>query len=150
MLVIHIWPFWCWYSCLRETCLLIDPTDSSSAAKQYVALVVGKCRSYSLNSLVKWLTAWIDVLTPVFKCNQKSTWNKLERFLLQHPLLQVSYLYPLHPNISKDILHTVPQTFLKLLSRRICVTINSFFSADNFLYSHDLTAWFRGGIVRRN
>nr|XP_058942457.1 puromycin-sensitive aminopeptidase-like [Pocillopora verrucosa] len=25
----------------RETCLLIDPTDSSSAAKQYVALVVG-------------------------------------------------------------------------------------------------------------
>ena len=27
---------------LRETCLLIDPKDSSAAAKQYVALVVGE------------------------------------------------------------------------------------------------------------
>ena len=63
----------------------------------------------------------------------------MKGFFCIHPLLQVSF-YPLHPNISKVILHTVPQTFLKLLSRRICVTINSFFSADNFLYSHDLTA----------
>ena len=79
------------------------------------------------------------MLTTVFKCKERAHGIKLERFLLQHPLLQESF-YPLHPNISKVILHTVPQTFLKLLSRRICVTINSFFSADNFVYSHDLTA----------
>ena len=63
----------------------------------------------------------------------------MKGFFCIHPLLQESF-YTLHPNISKDILHTVPQTFLKLLSRRICVTINSFFSTDNFVYSHNLTA----------
>ena len=30
---------------LRETCLLIDPKDSSAAAKQYVALIVGECKT---------------------------------------------------------------------------------------------------------
>ena len=39
---------------------------------------------------------------------------------LQHPLS------PLHPNISMHILHTVLYTFLKVLTRRICLTIKSF------------------------
>ena len=35
---------------------------------------------------------------------------------------------PLHPSISMHILHTVLFTFPKALSRRICLTIKSFFS----------------------
>ena len=37
---------------LRETCLLIDPKDSSSAAKQYVALVVGECKTLLLIKII--------------------------------------------------------------------------------------------------
>ena len=57
---------------------------------------------------------------------------------------------PLHPNISMQILHTVPFTFLKDLKRRICLTIKSSLVVDHFLYSHDLNARFRADIVRRN
>ena len=35
---------------------------------------------------------------------------------------------PLHPNINMHILHTDLCTFTKVLTRRICLTINSFFS----------------------
>ena len=34
---------------------------------------------------------------------------------------------PLHPNISRHILHTAHHTFLKVLTRRICLVIKSFF-----------------------
>ena len=37
------------------------------------------------------------------------------------------YLTPLHPNISMHILHTVLYIFLKVLTRRICLTIKSLF-----------------------
>ena len=37
------------------------------------------------------------------------------------------YLTPLHPNISMHILHTVLYMFLKVLTRRICLTIKSLF-----------------------
>ena len=39
---------------------------------------------------------------------------------------------PLHPNISMHILHTVLYTFPKVLTRRICLTIKSFFSWWSF------------------
>ena len=35
---------------------------------------------------------------------------------------------PLHPNISKNILHTVLYTFPEALTRRICLKIKSFIS----------------------
>ena len=37
-------------------------------------------------------------------------------------------LDPLHPNLSRHILHTVLYTFLKVLTRRICLTIKSLLS----------------------
>ena len=36
-------------------------------------------------------------------------------------------VYPLHPNISRHILHAVLYTFPKVLTRRICLTIISFY-----------------------
>ena len=39
---------------------------------------------------------------------------------------------PLHPNISMHILHTVLYTFHKVLRRRICLTIRTFFSWWSF------------------
>ena len=53
---------------------------------------------------------------------------------------------PLHPNISIHFLHTVLYTFPMILTKRICLTIKSFFSCigDHFLYSHDLNVCFRG------
>ena len=51
---------------------------------------------------------------------------------------------PLQPNISMHILHTVLFTSPKVLTRRICLTIKSFFFGDHSLYSHNLNVWFRG------
>ena len=39
---------------------------------------------------------------------------------------------PLHPNISMHILHTVQYTFPKVMTRRICATINSWWSFPLF------------------
>ena len=44
-----------------------------------------------------------------------------------------------HPNISMDILDNVLYTFPKVLTRRICVAIKSFFRVgDHLLYSCDI------------
>ena len=51
---------------------------------------------------------------------------------------------PLQPNISMHILHTVLFTSPKVLTRRICLRIKSFFFGDHSLYSHNLNVWFRG------
>ena len=48
------------------------------------------------------------------------------------------------------ILQTVLKTFLKVLTRRICLTIKSFFSWWSFHYSCDLDVWFRGNIVTKH
>ena len=48
------------------------------------------------------------------------------------------------------ILHAFHHTLLKVLTRKICLTIKSFIVGDHFLYSCDLNVWFRGDIVRRN
>ena len=65
-----------------------------------------------------------------YKKNISRKWKCTERLDLR-----VAYfckkLYPLdtlHPNISMHILHTVLRTFPKVLTRRICLTINNFFS----------------------
>ena len=39
---------------------------------------------------------------------------------------------PLHPNISMQTLHTMLYTFLRVLTRRICLTITSFLSCWSF------------------
>ena len=43
-----------------------------------------------------------------------------------------SYINPLHPNISMHILHTVLLTFPKVMTRRICLPIESFFAWWSF------------------
>ena len=49
------------------------------------------------------------------------------------------HLTDCHPNISRDILNTVLYTFPKVLTRRICVAIKSFFRVgDHLLYSFDI------------
>ena len=57
---------------------------------------------------------------------------------------------PLYLNISMHILHTVLNTFLKVLKRRICLTVKSSLVVDHFPYSHDLNVWIQGDIVERN
>ena len=50
------------------------------------------------------------------------------RFLREvQSLNQQEILNPFHPNISMHILHTANRTFLKVLTRRICLTIKTFF-----------------------
>ena len=49
------------------------------------------------------------------------------------------FFYPLHPNISVHVLHSVFYTLPNQLTRRICLTMKSFLSClVNFLYSCDL------------
>ena len=56
------------------------------------------------------------------------------------PLLGISVLImdPLHPIISMHILHTALYTCLKVLNRRICLTVKSSLVVDHFLYSYNL------------
>ena len=68
------------------------------------------------------------------------------------PLLGISVwiINPLHPIISMHILHTALYTCLKVLNRRICLTVKSSLVVDHFLYSYNLNVWFMGDIIRRN
>ena len=56
----------------------------------------------------------------------------------------------LHPNISMHILPTVLFAFLKVLTGRICLTIESSSSWSSLRYSRDLNLWFKSDIVIRN
>ena len=59
---------------------------------------------------------------------------------VSHTVLLISVgcdMNPLHSYIRKGILHTILYTFPKVLTRRICATINSYLAAGNFLYSRD-------------
>ena len=58
-------------------------------------------------------------------------------------------LTPPHPNIIMHILHTVLYVFPKVLTRRICLTIQSFCRC-HILYSHDLNVWIGADIIRGN
>ena len=53
--------------------------------------------------------------------------NQVDQWILV--LLGVPYgVNPLQPDIGMHILHTVLYTFPKVLTRRICLTIKSFYS----------------------
>ena len=54
--------------------------------------------------------------------------NGSERFVNDWISNGLGHFSSLHPNISMYILHTVLYTFSKVLTRRICLTIKSFFS----------------------
>ena len=43
-----------------------------------------------------------------------------------------SFFNPLHPNISMHIFHTFLHTFLKMLTKRICLTIKNFLGCQSF------------------
>ena len=54
--------------------------------------------------------------------------NGSERFVNDWISYGFGHFRSLHPNISMHILHTVLYRFPKVLTRRICLTIKSFFS----------------------
>ena len=58
--------------------------------------------------------------------------NGSERFVNDWISNGLGHFSSLHPNISMQILHTVLYRFLKVLTRRICLTIKSFFSWWSF------------------
>ena len=60
----------------------------------------------------------------------------------------ICYCLTLYTLTSAYILYTALHTFSKELTRRICLTIKSFFVIDHFLYSCILNVWFRGETVR--
>ena len=70
-------------------------------------------------------------------------WKNIEELKI------TKWVNPLHPNIRMHILLTDPCSCPKVLTRRIFVTIKSFFAGDHILYSHDLNVLFRGNIVVR-
>ena len=76
-------------------------------------------------------------------------WITDQPYSLYQSLLTVM-INPLHPSIS--MLKNSPYflyTFLKVLKKRICLTIKSFFGCWSFPYSPDLNVWVRGDLVRR-
>ena len=60
---------------------------------------------------------------------------KISNTFLTHSInliVRQTLINPLHPNIRIHILHTVLYTFPKLLTRRICLTINILLSRLSF------------------
>ena len=57
---------------------------------------------------------------------------------------------PLHPNISIDILHTLPYIIALVLASRIGLTIRACLVGHHFCYSHDPSEWFSSLTVRRS
>ena len=96
---------------------------------------------------VNWkMTAWWRFLTSKLNYeNDTHSFNsaitkkllKTQKLLQWRTANQILGVDPLHPNISKHILHTVLYTFPKLLTRRIWLTIKSFFS----WWSFPLLSW---------
>ena len=65
--------------------------------------------------------------------------------------VQSWFFNPSHPNLSMHILYTVLYSFPQALTRRICLTIKKASLVGNhFLYSRDVTVWFKADIVWRN
>ena len=56
-------------------------------------------------------------------------------------------LYTLTPVCKFSVLFF--QIFLRVLSRRNCLTIRNVSSSQNFLYSNDFNFWFRGDTIRK-
>ena len=88
----------------------VSVVETSSRAP-WISHVLNKSRGEEANESKGSRTVWA-----------KKTFNSL------YPL----EIDPLHPNISVHILHTVLCTFPKVLTRRICLTIKSFFSWWSF------------------
>ena len=57
--------------------------------------------------------------------------------------------YPIQSHIRMNIFLTVIYTFPKVLIRRICLTIKTFFSLWSFFHSPNLNVWLRRDTVRR-
>ena len=76
------------------------------------------------------------------KWEAEDFWQRVEI----ESLMEVEELFPylFYPNISMHILYTVRLTFSMMLTRRICITIESFFSWQSIpLLSWPLMVWFR-------
>ena len=57
-------------------------------------------------------------------------------------------IYPLHPNINMHTPHTALYAFSKVLTRRMCLTIQSFFNGLSFPLISDLNAVYEvGGLL---
>mgnify|MGYP002259980300 CR=1 FL=1 len=87
---------------------------------------------------VTWVSALDSLYTCRFRCPDLSTGQV------------ILLINPLHPNISIDILHTLPYTIPLVLARRIGLTIRACLVGHHFCYSHDLSEWFSSLTVRRN
>ena len=68
------------------------------------------------------------VAKPLNRSEAKGYLINIQTLLLFKVKLPCYCVNPLNPNISNHILHTVLCTFTKMLTRRICQTINSFHS----------------------
>ena len=67
-------------------------------------------------------------LEVVFKCPLEHAVSHASLAGQKDALSKLSPINPLHANISMHILHTVFHTFTERLTRRICLTIKSYFS----------------------
>ena len=64
---------------------------------------------------------------------RQTSYGKQLKWQWHHLTLSLLLVSPLHPNISMLSLHTLLYIFPKVLTRRICLTIKSFFSWRSFL-----------------
>ena len=93
-----------------------------------------------MNYMCMYLKSYINFLLCILESlsTEKKQLSKVEIDLkdkINYPFDGNFILSLLHPMIIMHILHTVFHTFLKVLKRRICLTIRSFFLVgDHFLY----------------
>ena len=135
-----------------------NKTVNSEWAKRNLLFFICKPGKLTYDSRQKLFRKWRSVLGII---NSPATLGDDRKgcflWLCWHDLVEkvpgnsTFYYNYLHPNISKDILHTVLYTFSMLLTRRICLTTKSFFRLWSFyLFSWPKIFYSGGDIVRRN
>ena len=84
----------------------------------------------------------------IIKCTWRREFHKEVTLCVEFTrVIPPRKLNPLPPNISMDILHMVLCSFCKVLTRRICVTIKSFFG---WMIISIIGVTFMCDIVRKN
>ena len=101
-----------------------NPTPNITWIKDGMAVAFGETFKFSANR-TKSGTYWCSVENGLNVAVNTSVSLDVQCMYLSR---NEFFYNPLHPSISMHILHTVLSTFPKVLTRRICLTIKSFFS----------------------
>ena len=117
-----------------KRCWCRSANDESLQFPSFLSRTFFKHVNWKMTAWQRFLTSKLNYENDTHSFNSAITkkLQKTQKSLQWRTTNRILGVNSLHPNISKHILHTVLYTFPKVLTRRICLTIKSFFSWWSF------------------